>query len=285
MTTAEKRIMNKWSDVVLIRQWRGLLIGLIWGLFLGTHHAHAQLPSAYDVASLPIMGTVKEGSANQFGQSVIYDLVATNSLANSESGPGLDIANCHDPSDYSNPNSFITRDCVGRQTIARGQTPPGTLGRFWGASSSAYIFPGSDGLGVGNEIDMQNWGSAQPEVYTTTSKYGAYVVATGNADISGGFGLIQGPGTARFARGFWGDTWSLDGPFIELRDASRTQVFRVTAQGKVCQSAGNHLPEMCQVMDGLGGQVTYNAAGKPIRYLDQNGNEWVTGVVNQHWVP
>lgn len=84
----------------------------------------------------------------------------------------------------NDPSGATTRDMVGidsRGIIASTNS----TGRAWGIATQGVVEAGGDGLTVAGEFGINNAGTDQPAVSTTTSKYGLHIVASGNGASAG----------------------------------------------------------------------------------------------------
>ncbi len=147
---------------------------------------HTSRLAAYDGDMTPFSGGVSQVV------DVIGIIASTSTSTGNYQANALSVGiTTLDPSDYATP---ILRDAVGVNFGGTIQT--GNLsGRVWGANGGAVINPGADGACAGLELFVDNHGSDQATLETSTTKVvGHFVAFSGpvtagayfNADIAGG---------------------------------------------------------------------------------------------------
>ncbi|WP_380787652.1 hypothetical protein [Sphingomonas sp. R86521] len=173
-------------------------------------------------------GSAAVGSANE---NVAFDSMvvpATTSGASYQKNALYALVRTYDSSDYT--RAVRLRDAVGLQ--AAGQIMPGNkLGRVWGAHAMAYIYPGADGYATALELELHNYGSAQPVQNTATSKNLMHIVAVGGP-ATAAIKLSSRDGGS-FYTGLFADPTDVLGDFLLLRDR-----FAVNAKGQVSTAGG-----------------------------------------------
>lgn len=133
-------------------------------------------PSSYNfAASSPTIGISQIGSANDTSQAAVFVEQAISTITSSPTPyekMGI-LTQCEtvDPSTLS-----INRDCVGID--ARGTAFTTKLAHVWGlyAQAGGDQSTGGDGVMVGAEIGVMNYGADEPLIDQTDSKYGITLV-------------------------------------------------------------------------------------------------------------
>lgn len=148
-------------------------------------------------------------------------ILPSNSPASYEKNVSLTQCVTTDPSDYQRG---ILRDACAhdfRATVGDESAPIQT-GRAWATYHEAKVAPGSDGLAIGAEIGLANFGSDQPLLDTTTSKYNSLYVAGEHPNCK--------PSTA--AIHFTGGNAALESYFHHALSARMSAFFnRITGHG------------------------------------------------------
>lgn len=173
---------------------------------------------------------------NQFAVCVQGVITVTNSPVSYEKALREMEVHTYDPSDYDNG---ITRDAVGDDT--RATIMPGNMtGRAWGAYCDSVVEHGADGLAIGQETNVVNYGSDQPLLDQVNSKYSHLITASGEQPATA---ALYATGNAGYHHGFAMRTDQftphLNDSFLVLYKAGTNDpVFRIDSQGNLTHAFG-----------------------------------------------
>lgn len=184
-------------------------------------------------------GVTMSSTTNEFGTIAECMMQKTSGIVPYEKDCSVDWAVTVDPSTLP-----VTKDAVGRDT--RCYIDGGIqTGRCWAFYGEAGVQPGSDGMPVGFELGMSNFGSDQPNINTATSKTLFSLIAgehPGNKNITGF--LRMKAGNAQSHLGIIGESSAFTDPnapvFGVQSNATGQYTATMTADGRVTGSILPH---------------------------------------------